>query len=181
MTSRFVADGSIDAEKLAREELKEKEDSLLYLQEKESDERKSLADQLKDNRAERYAEYRSQLEQTNSSYRMDSKEAAFYDKLKREDLAKEEVLRSREKDELEEYKRLLETTHSKTEKKKVPQLSVTLQKVRKPVRKPVKKLSNLKKGISSFQADSGTVPIQPSSTAKEKASGLVLGYDSDED
>ncbi|KAG7846879.1 hypothetical protein KL941_002672 [Ogataea angusta] len=82
--SRFVAADEVNDEDLAKQEAHEEKLLSAFEQEKSKEERKTLAQQLKVNRQQRYKEYRDSMEEENSLYKWTQKDVDYYGRLEEE-------------------------------------------------------------------------------------------------
>ncbi|ODV85039.1 hypothetical protein CANARDRAFT_28760 [[Candida] arabinofermentans NRRL YB-2248] len=114
MSSKFVEAGEATVEQLAV--VTESGESLMdeLNQESNKPQRKSLAQQLRDNRTRIYKEFKEKMESTNSSYKLRNSDLDYYAKLEMDKLKEQEEWKKQEGSQLQEFKRqkLKQSTNS---------------------------------------------------------------------
>ncbi|ODV67632.1 hypothetical protein HYPBUDRAFT_152491 [Hyphopichia burtonii NRRL Y-1933] len=135
----------------------------------ENEERKTLRDQLKESREQKYKEYQENLESRNSSYKLDEKSARFYDQLKTK--AKEDEMKAKdeEKEQLSRYRALKRNQDQ--------------QKHQPPLAKPILTPENTKISFKKRKVKSPTIEsAEPNNNNKDsiQISNLLNGYSSSE-
>ncbi|KAK6462832.1 hypothetical protein DFJ63DRAFT_336134 [Scheffersomyces coipomensis] len=139
----------------------------------ESTERKTLHQQLKENRGmykiehqkRKHQEYRQQMESQNSSYKLDDKSRQFYESLREKELKEEQDQKLEDIKQLEKFRRIRQTNEKPIENLKIS------SKVTKPIIKvPLKKLNHKQEE-----------KIKQISSKESSPSPIVSGYSSSED
>ncbi|KAG7737999.1 hypothetical protein KL923_003546 [Ogataea haglerorum] len=82
--SRFVAADEINDEDLAKQEAHEEKLLSAFQQEKSKEARRTLAQQLKESRQQKYKEYKDSMEEENSLYKWTQIDMEYYGKLEEE-------------------------------------------------------------------------------------------------
>ncbi|ESW96276.1 hypothetical protein KL918_000227 [Ogataea parapolymorpha] len=82
--SRFVAADEVNDEDLAKQEAHEEKLLSAFEQEKSKEGRRTLAQQLRENRQQKYKEYKDSMEEENSLYKWSQRDMEYYGKLEEE-------------------------------------------------------------------------------------------------
>lgn len=108
MPPKFVSSGSINVNDLSQEKEQVRKLNERYLYNRNKNERSSLINQLHENRVKKYYENKKKWESQNSAYRLNYKDALYYNQLNQE--KDEKLLEARAKDmkEIEIFKKLKE-------------------------------------------------------------------------
>ncbi|GMG01928.1 unnamed protein product [[Candida] boidinii] len=108
MPPKFVSSGSINVNDLSQEKEQVRKLNERYLYNRNKNERRSLINQLHENRVKKYYENKKKWESQNSAYRLNYKDALYYNQLNQE--KDEKLLEARAKDmkEIEIFKKLKE-------------------------------------------------------------------------
>lgn len=103
--SKFVKEGSIPESDLKEEAIRALEEELIYLKNEEQKTRKSLQEQLYENRVRKAAEYQELTSKLNSTYKISEKDMEYYEILRKKEEMRELDKQIQEEESLEEFRR----------------------------------------------------------------------------
>lgn len=150
---RFVKAGSIDEKDILKQELKENKAREDFRRKLEETDRKSLAEQLAENKEAKEREYQDLLHQQNSSHKLSHQDVEFYNQLRKRKLQEERRHSQRERNMLEDF-----LTEKKTHERD----------------------NAVKWGKKEFKRKKIT-PLKPKTETIQQPNTLISGYSSSDD
>lgn len=147
--------------------------------EDQKSERKTLKQQLSENRTRRFHEYQKRLESKNSAYLLDKNSTKFYEELRQRDLDEERKIKLQEAIELQRFKQLRERKKALSKQTK----NISLGSISKPAILPRKNLQKARENTLERRLleQSSTKDDKEEDNSDSGKNGILTGYESSED
>ncbi|ODQ82644.1 hypothetical protein BABINDRAFT_11041 [Babjeviella inositovora NRRL Y-12698] len=181
--SRFVREGEISEQDAALAEAKEALERQKFLATEKGDdegtdgERKSMFQQIKDNKKQKANESQTAFEDRNVSHKLDAREVIFYDQLRAEELERDTKVRLHERSRLNDFRRAQELK-AKASAQSIPMTGRVTKDI-KPILKKTLLIQGLVRKVGMAYESSDAVPKADIPTTGK--SMPITGYSSSDE